>query len=241
MKIIFDEYVWKARILVAFLVALPVFLILPWISRELPFDYPPILTGTIFAGAFYALMASVVREMGVRAERGLVSSWGGYPSTSIMRWRDQTRSKEWKGVQHKMVYDKLKIRLMTPDEEAKDPAEADRRIADAFAQIKNSIWGKASLPTHADNIDYGFARNLYGCRWTWLVLCVLSVATVALGAKFLGKRLPVRELVLETLITVGVIAVEWGFMKTHVHHCAIRYAEHAWETLTSLAERNGPS
>jgi hypothetical protein len=241
MKIIFDEYVWKARILVAFLVALPVLLIAPWISRELPFSFSPILTGAIFTGAFYALMASVVREMGVRAERHLVSSWGGYPSTTIMRWRDATRSKEWKGIQHQIVYDKLKIRLMTANEEAKDPAEADKRIADAFARIKNSIWGKPSLPTHADNIDYGFARNLYGCRWIWLALCTLSVATVVLNAVLLSKGLPLPELVLEILLAVGVILVEWGFMKSHVRHCALRYAEHAWEALASLPEGNSLS
>ena len=237
MKIIFDEYVWKARILVGMLVVLPVLVITPWVARELPWAYPPFLTGAVFVGAIYTLMASLVREMGVRAERQLLKCWGGFPSTILMRWRDDTRSQEWKGRQHEMVFAKLGIRLMTPDEEAKNPSEADKRIEDAFGRVKNSIWGKSSLPTHADSMDYGFARNLYGCRWAWLALCGIGAITVTLGARVLQRPMPFRELVLELLLSVAVAVIEWGFLKSHVRHCAFRYAEHAWDAVADLPER----
>ena len=234
LKFIFDGYAWKSRILVGVLTSVPLIIITPWVKRVLAVDANPWLINPIIMAAVLALVCAVVRQLGLIAEPSLLREWGGYPSTSLMRWRDSYKSDVWKKRFHALVEDKLGIPLASPQDEKEDPEGADARIADAFAAVRKKIWGRKNLPTHSANVDYGFARNLYGCRWLWFIssaACTVALVTVPVLA---GKEFAFPETIACLLLTIMIPILEWWVIKPQARHCAYRYAEHAWEGLTDL-------
>jgi hypothetical protein len=231
---VFDDYVWRARVLVGVVVALPTLIVSPWIGQSIGLGLNAAITSSAIGSAVAVLVALIVRDLGVAAEKRLVTIWGGYPSTTMLRWRDATKSDAYKARVHLLIKEKLGIALLTREEEALSPEKADQLIADAFGLVRRRIWGKSNLPTHADNKDYGFARNLYGVRWIWVGVVAGTIAFAA----FQAIRGPVAPALVRATIGVamlfGIVLLEWGVVKHHVKHCADRYAEHAWDTLDQI-------
>ncbi|MDY6986908.1 MAG: hypothetical protein SWQ30_02525 [Thermodesulfobacteriota bacterium] len=234
LKFFFDGYTWKSRILVSILTGLPLIIITPWATRLLAAEMTPWLANPIIMAAILALVAAVVRQLGLKTEPALLQEWGDYPSTSLMRWRDGHKSPAWKKRFHSLVKERLGIQLASPQEEGDDPDGADTLIADAFAAVRKKIWGKKDLPSHAANTDYGFARNLFGCRWLWLFLSAASTAALILIPVLSGREPAVAETIACFALTIAVPILEWRVIKPQARHCAYRYAEHAWESLVDL-------
>ncbi|MBA7614360.1 hypothetical protein ES703_21624 [subsurface metagenome] len=225
-------YFLKARVLVAVLVSLPILIILPWLTETLHFPHNPWLLSGLVGAAVVALGATIVRQFGVLAEKKINSRRGGFPTTLIMRWSDGTKSREWKRRMHDLVRQKLGMSLCSEETEANDVKEADKIIQDAFLEIRHRIWGNKGLPSHAANIDYGFARNLYGCRWLWLLLIFACLSTILVVSLVTKASFPLQEMLLCVVLLIIVPLIEETVVKHQVEHCAYRYAEHAWEFLS---------
>jgi len=232
---LFDGYAWKARLLVAALVALPVLIVIPWTTNAIGFQVNPWLLNPVVQAAVIILGSLVVRQLGVTAEVAMKKEWGDFPSTLIMRESNPQKSSVWKARMRKLVKQKLGLTLCSPQEEVENPGEADRRIRDAFDKIRTRIWGKKNLPTHTANTDYGFARNLYGCRWIWIVLSLTCSVVVAVIAIEKHLQLPWFEIVACIFMAMIIPWLEWKLVKPHTKHCAYRYAEYAWEHLEKMS------
>ena len=197
-------------------------------------DANPWLLNPTVVAAIVAMGSLVVRHFGVVAERTLRGEWGDFPTTIIMRWSEDKRSAEWKRRMHQLVKEKLGLELLSEEEEKIDPEEADRRITDAFGKIRTRIWSRKDLPCHAANIDYGFARNLYGARWIWLGITIACLAA-SVSVSFIYKEsLPLINIGILTLFVILVPVLEWKAIKPQISHCAYCYAEHAWEYLERM-------
>lgn len=234
LKSFFDDYVIKGRIMVGLLVGLPLIIVIPWCKEVFLAEANPWIINPAISASILALIAVIVRQMGLNAEKVLINEWGEYPSTLIMRWRDNKKSNEWKIRFHGLVKDKLKISLASPEEEATDPKEADARIGDAFSAIRTRIWGQKDLPSHTDNKNYGFARNLYGCRWLWLSISIVCLLFLILTPALKKIEYPAWEIIVCAAITIAIPVLEWRVIKPQVRHCAFSYAEHAWESLVDF-------
>lgn len=202
LKFLFDGYACKSRILVGVLTGLPLMIITPLGMRILVAEVNPWFANPIIMAAVLALISAVVRQLGLRAEPALVREWGGFPSTSLMRWRDGYKSPAWKKRFHALVREKLGIQLASPEEEKDDPHGADARISDAFAAVRKKIWGKKNLPSHSANTDYGFARNLYGARWLWVFLAAGCTAISVSIPFLLDDKYAIPEMIACALLTV---------------------------------------
>lgn len=233
-KYLFDGYAWKSRILVGVLVCLPLIIITPWASQIMPAETSPWVTSPIIMAAVLTLVSAVVRQLGLKAEPVLLREWGGYPSTSLMRWRERHKSSAWKTRFHRLVQEKIGIRLASPEEELENPSGADARIADAFAAVRKRIWGKKDLSSNAANTDYGLARNLFGCRWLWLLLSATSTIALIVVPILSDRDFAIAEIIACSALTIMVPILEWRIIKPQARHCAYRYAEHAWESLADL-------
>jgi hypothetical protein len=192
------------------------------------------VTSPVIIAAVLTLVSAVVRQLGLKAEPGLLCEWGGYPSASLMRWRDKYKSSAWKTRFHTLVQERLGMRLASPHEERDNPDGADALIADAFAAVRKRIWGKTALPSNAANTDYGFARNLYGCRWLWLFLSATSTTVLIVVPILSAKEFAIPETIACSTLTIMVPILEWRIIKPNARHCAYRYADHAWESLADL-------
>jgi hypothetical protein len=101
----------------------------------------------------------------------------------------------------------------------------------------NGLWSKY-------NIEYGFSRNLLGCRVLWLMIGVVS----ALFTVIYGWRIGTGILNPATAVEVGLAAAAayggWKFLPHAAKRIADGYASAAWIALLhsreSEADEKGP-
>jgi hypothetical protein len=130
-----DAYELKARIVPGLIVAVPVMIDALYTAPIL--DSWPIfaVSGVVGFALVYAL-GQVARAMGERIEPELWASWGGPPSTRFMRHHDSFFGEHLKALITKSVARELSAQLLGSEEEAKNPAAADKAIDDAFKQVR---------------------------------------------------------------------------------------------------------
>src|SRR3989442_4065228 len=86
-KLTFDAYTLRARILPTLIVGLPIGLAaLAWFPKSASWWGP--ISGLVVGAGGVALLAQVGRDWGKRKQPRLFESWGGEPTTRLLRHRD---------------------------------------------------------------------------------------------------------------------------------------------------------
>ncbi len=174
IQLVKDPYERQARVTPGLLVALPV--LVPLICVYGP--QHPMLTsvvGLIFGcGVIYAL-SSVARVRGKKLEDRLVASWGGMPTTIVLRHRNDFLDSISKKRYHDAVTDRLEISMPSCETEAADPAKADDVYVGATRKIREMTRGKKDLLLK-ENIAYGFHRNMLGMKPVGVATCLAGLA-----------------------------------------------------------------
>lgn len=218
-----DRYERKARLLPGLLLAAVPTLTAGAILHELTAWYTAASSTVGFALLAAIVLGQLARARGRRAEDLLWKSWGGPPTTRWLRpWdgtcSDQQKAK-WRGAIKRITG--LSLPASLPQGGIQD--DVDRQIGDATRQLRYAIRGRPEasiLATH--NEDYGFARNLYGVRWFWVALALVSLAACGVAVAF-GLR-PYLGLAVAAAFTVGSILIARE-LPDYVRRCADRYAE----------------
>lgn len=157
-----DPYSMRARLQPALLTLLPPFAALLAIAPAL---LEPLRALLLFVAALGGalLLSNVARDAGKRIEPRLWSTWGGKPSVAMLRHRDGRLAAPVKARYHKRLGQLLKRALPTAQEEATDPAAADGAYEAANSwMLANSRDQDKFQALFAENITYGFRRNLLG-------------------------------------------------------------------------------
>ena len=180
----FDQYTMRARIQPAFWVVLPFGILL---SIWMPGDSFPLnaLLGLISTGGGTAVLAQIGRDEGRKKQSALWKSWGGPPTTRLLRFRDspdQIVLHQWRAkIERLMGYS-----LPSRQEEAEDLAAADQKYEVAVSFLRESTRDTSKFPlVFAENINYGFRRNLWGMKPYGLGAALL--ATVCCWGVFLSS------------------------------------------------------
>ncbi len=238
-----DPYQKQARIFPGLLTVLP--LLVPLLSIFGPKS--PVLTALVSlvggCGAIYAL-ASVARGRGKRLEEKLVKSWGGMPTTLILRHGDRFLDSVSKKRYHDAIRKKLGVMVPTPEEEARDLAAADDVYKGATRLLRELTRGKANALLLKERIAYGFHRNMFAMRPIGMFTCLLGV----LLGLVLTKALQFHPLAFDVLnlaapgpsggITL-VVSIALLFLWAHFNEDQVKrigyvYAERLFESLNSL-------
>mgnify|MGYP000847085916 FL=1 len=235
----FDDYEIRARILPAIIVFLPVmvpaFLI---VYGEMASIASFLFSGIVFTALVYPL-SFIVRRPGSRLEKTLWEQWDGPPSTRVMRWRDNTFSVSLKTELHKAVREYCGLTLSNLDDEQNDPHGADKKIGDAFIQVKHLVY-------HNDpegmwrkyNAEYGFNRNLLGCKYLWIALSVVGVIICGSCWHFTGNSAySVGLLINLTILAIAVVLTKCILPKT-VKDPAEHYASSVWQSFLIIVKKN---
>lgn len=173
---LFDQYSFRARLQPALLTLLPAAIgIFAWTGPGVKWQSALwTLFGTAGGTYFLAILA---RNVGKKMESGLWKSWGGAPTTQLLRHSgpaNPVMRERW----HKALSKLLGKPFPTSQEEGTDSIHADN-IYDAAVklQIARTRDTKKFQLLFKENMHYGFCRNLLAMRPTGITICVVGVVT----------------------------------------------------------------
>jgi hypothetical protein len=232
-----DSYEIKARYAPALLLSLPI-LITFWTCFQPEVEAITKAISAILSGGIFYAVSTAVRSRGFHIQPTLWQSWGGAPSTIIVSWRNTIVGDDLKAQYHEAVKAHLNLPMPSRAEEEADPEKAMKMIDQAFERVKGLIRAedKAGLWSIA-NADYGFARNLYGCRKLWLILCTIMTGVSAIFLLLRFSNLVLLGFMLNVITLIGCASLGWLILPKLTKQVAFRYAEHAWESFINIAER----
>lgn len=161
------------------------------------------LVGFALAGGLHVLVVQVVRDLGSGQQPSLYEKWGGAPTTVRLRWAEATNSILHRR-RHGNVSSSTGIDLPDAQTEAADPAAADEAYEAATAVLKELTRNGADHPlVQAEVTQYGFRRNLYGCRPYGIAVAALA----ALGELSLAL-VSFRD---DVIVSTPLMFVAFGF------------------------------
>lgn len=197
-----DRYTYCARLQPALIVSLP-FLILLFIALPAIWKLIGVLSAIGISAALVFLMAQCGRDAGKRKEPGLFCAMGGKPTTRLLRHADTTLPPATKKRYHDFLSNNMPgFNLPTAQQEASDLDAADQ-IYDSAADWLRAKTRDTKIHEllFAENISYGFRRNLWGMKPLGIGACVLGAITIA------GLFLGVPDLEITPTIAVAAVMV----------------------------------
>jgi hypothetical protein len=201
----FDAYTLKARIAPALLVLLPLMAtVYAWLPSATDLSLLAWLT-PVGVAALVALAWETGRA-GRRMQGELFASWGGAPTTQLLRHSNG----ELPGADKERYYNVLRLHrpdlaIPTAQIEGNDPAHADAVYENAVAWLREQTRDARRFPLVADeNATFGFHRNLLAHRTVGYSACIVGVIG-STAALFLPHAVVSRGLF--ALIVSGVVAI----------------------------------
>jgi hypothetical protein len=122
-------------------------------------------------------------------------------------------------------------------EEEANSDKAKKMIDQAFERVKGLIRAenKAGLWSIA-NADYGFARNLYGCRIIWVIICLIMTGVSLFFLVMRFSNLVLLGFMFNIITLIVSVSLGWLILPKLSKQIAFRYAEHAWESFINIVE-----
>jgi len=201
-----DAYTLRARLVPAAIAAAPalaaIALLISWNKIA--------LSNMIATGALLVLLFSLAdfaRRQGKRIEPILYQEMGGKPSTTMMRYADNSFDASAKERYRSFLSGKIKSAVPTEAEEKANPQEADAFYERCGAWLRENTRDTKKLSIlFSELLTYGFRRNLLGSKWPALIL---NVIVVALCCGLLWQRWPLgmEDDLTTRIVVVLVIAV----------------------------------
>jgi hypothetical protein len=171
-----DAYTLRARLFPAILAVAPALAAL-----ALLISWDKIALSNVIATAGLLVLvfalADFARKLGLRVEPKLYVEMGGKPSVVMFRRSDTSIEEPTKERYRAFIAAKIKEPVPTAGQE-----EADRAAADTFYDACGT-WLRANTRDakkfpllFAENVGYGFRRNLFGLKWPAHGLNIVVVA-----------------------------------------------------------------
>jgi hypothetical protein len=237
MSLELDTYSRKARLMPVLLLFLPIGLtIAGWPGTTLG-PWGPLM-GLFTPFGLMSLLPHLGRDMGKKKEPKLYGQWGGKPTVRFLRHADSGINSVTKALYHlkleKMLPD---LRVPTPEMEAAEPDKADG-IYEAYGNylIARTRDSKVYQLLFAENVSYGFRRNLWAMRPVGITIALIGLFACAgkliadAGQGAMSMLLIVATTLNAVLLVLWVVRIksEW------VRLAAEEYAKRLLETLTTL-------
>lgn len=234
-----DPYERPARLYPALLAILPLLVLIMLLYGPKATALTGAVTVAVSCGGLY-LTTNLCRELGKRLEKQLYRSWGGKPSTQLLRHRDRTIEGVTKRRYHAFLAGKINVPFPDKDQEASDPAAADDIYQSGVRWLLNHTRpedGKKFDLLFKENVAYGFRRNALGVKPFGLILAIVSLSWVLFAEKILlspdhrfidtaaFSQMP--ETAIASLVVSAMMVVVWVlfFTKASARTAAFTYAE----------------
>lgn len=172
-----DGYVIRARLFPAMLAIAPslVFLLVLVSTSKNPLGLPQILT-SVTVGVLFFAFADLARRFGKRVEKYLFPSTSGRPFPTVLRHCDTNIDARAKARYHAFLARAVGENAPTALEENEAPDVADSFYALCGNYLREQTRDQSRFSVlFAENVSYGFRRNLYGVKWVGLLLNLATV------------------------------------------------------------------
>src|SRR6266545_2165451 len=226
LKEVSDPYNRRARVFPGFIVTLPISILAVVLVTTRPAWWSAVVMVLGASGASY-FGAQLVRSAGRSKEQSLWESWRGAPTTQLLRFQGASNR-----VAVKRRHDQL-ARLFP------DLPIPDQSTEAAVRALIERTRDRTRFDRVFDELcQYGFRRNLWGCRTVGLRLSALGlVATIVLGT--LSKLNVLDASVLGLAVAAGVdilllLTLAFAVRPEWVRESAEAYAERLLGSLETL-------
>ncbi|MBL8645543.1 MAG: hypothetical protein JNK21_16545 [Rhodospirillaceae bacterium] len=229
-----DSYTRVARLYPGVIAAVPVVWTVALAAPKLlEFSIASTTVLALLGAAVLYALASIARSRGKILEPKLLESWGGWPTTAMLRYRNDTLDAYTKA-RYRAALKNLCPTLPWPteDDERREPAEADMVYRSAtLALIEQRRDPKYKL-LHRENASYGFRRNLHGLKP--IGIAIILVCALAIGGAW---QLWPGTVSIDTLALIGVVDIAmlafWLAVakRSYVRQAAVEYGLALFRTL----------
>jgi hypothetical protein len=169
-----DPYERQARLWPALLALLPLIVLLSLIYTAVASVITNVAMLAGSCGMLY-LLSNIARDRGKSLEPKLNDSWGGKPTTQLLRHRDGVIETVTKRRYHEFLSQKINASFPTADEEKTDPEEADEIYQSGVRWLLNQTRDVSTFGLlFKENIAYGFRRNALGMKPIGMVVSISS-------------------------------------------------------------------
>lgn len=175
-----DIYTIEARIAPVLVTFLPLGLaVIAWFPAK--FVGQGLLTGVLTSIGMTALLAQFGRDLGKRKEPNLFKSWGGAPTTQMLRYRDSKLNSVSLERYRKKLESLVNKKLPSEDEEQKKPKDADTIYLSCVDYLRINTKDSKRFPlVCSENINYGFRRNLWGLKPIGIIANLIALISTVL-------------------------------------------------------------
>lgn len=203
-----DDYTLQARVAPVLLAVFPLSLYIAsfFSSESIAIG---LVTGLLAISGLGPLIAQLGRDSGRLKEAELYKEWGGKPTTRLFRFNGS----DFDSLRVSALHKNMKS-LLSDDScdinEVDAPEEADKLYSRWTDYLREATRDKVAFPVvYAENINYGFRRNLYGLKRVGICFSILIILAILFShffreASVLNKSLSAME---ESTIVVSVIMV----------------------------------
>jgi hypothetical protein len=157
-----------------------------------------------------AALAYLARGAGKGLEASLYEQWGGKPSMAMLRDRDGRLNPVTKRRYHEFLRKIGNLDIPSEEQEQRDYQSADHLFDSASDWLRRRARSSAKFPLiHAENIGYGFARNLLALKPLGIAIaaiCALLQLGLALRQFFGGQDVS-PEIAISGLFCVAATVV----------------------------------
>jgi hypothetical protein len=172
-----DPYQRKARMYPALLALFPAIATVILFFSPSASSLANVISVAASCGGLY-LVSNLSRTLGKRLEPRLYASWGGTPTTQLLRHADATIEAPTKLRYHSFLSKKIGAPLPARDQEKENPVAADEIYRSAVRWLLNHTRDEKFALLLKENIAYGFFRNAFGLKPVGIVVsvgCILWV------------------------------------------------------------------
>ena len=246
LKPVLDQYDRKARLRPAVLCGLPLIVSIVLLFPAIRGFWSSIGLVIVYCGGSM-LLIQISRDLGRALEGRLYESWGGKPSTAMLRHTDNRLPKPTKDRYRRFLSSTVPdLALASPQEEEAEPGQADAGYDSANRWLLEHTRDHARFDLlFTENVNYGFRRNLLALRPIALgidafaLVLMIGVAVASWTGQFTGTILALSpewwaSLMITTvhaLFFVAYIRADW------VRMAAETYAQQLLAACDSLGSK----
>ena len=229
---LFDPYDRKARLAPALLCALPLFVSLLLLVPEVGAIWGAVGGLILYCGGA-KFLTQVGRDRGKVLEPTLYASWGGKPSVAMLRHSDTRINPPTKNRYRAFLQRAVpELALASPEEEQTNPEGADDGYESANSWLLAQTRDRERFGLlFAENINYGFRRNVWALKPWALALEAIALVAVALVAfeSWTGElSATLRAVGVELLASLVFILIHASFFTLKIRAGWVRLAANAY-------------